>query len=281
MRILFLQYPVSEYKFQRGGKGLGRFIWLKAFNKVEISSVFFEPSEGTIERRFTFDENYDPDNAPSVVINTLQQGTTVRLVGYKEPYKSECPKNAEQIAQRLIEHFLLIFLHGDCPEVELHDQGIKINLNKIFERDFKSTATQFNFNIKDKSFALHGFRLTTPRVNKHRLIYAANQRGVISERLDDFIPNLSGRLTIDGDQSFVYLAVVQSEYLNQRVNNVRTDFEISPADDADADQGTLFEEEIRRSEIRDECTKLISTDLAGVISSINDLKEENFLVRAG
>jgi hypothetical protein len=34
----------SEYKVARGGKGLGRFIWLKAFEYVEIDSVFTETS---------------------------------------------------------------------------------------------------------------------------------------------------------------------------------------------------------------------------------------------
>src|SRR5258706_9548534 len=33
----------SEYKAARGGKGLGRFIWLKAFERVEIDSVFVAP----------------------------------------------------------------------------------------------------------------------------------------------------------------------------------------------------------------------------------------------
>ena len=56
--------------------------------------------------------------------------------------------------------------------------------------------------------------------------------------------------------SFVYLAIVQSPYLDaQRVNPARTDFDIG-GEDADVEP-TLFDEEIKRSEIRDEAVELI------------------------
>lgn len=264
----------SDYKVKRGGKGLGRFIWLKAFDKVEISSVFTEEGEGLIERKFVFDGDYDPDKAPSAAVPTGRLGTVVRLSGFKEPYKSECPRNPDQIAQRLIEHFLLVFLQQQCPEVELHDQGKRIKLNDLFEKDFRATAKSFAFKIKDSEFTLHCFRLTTPRVSKNRLIYAANSRGVISEKLEEAIPNMSGRLPDGEGGTFVYLGIVQSEYLNQRVNNVRTDFEIASADDAESEQTSLFEEEIRRSDIRDACIARISEDLAEVLAGINEQKED-------
>jgi hypothetical protein len=72
----------SEYKVARGGKGLGRFIWLKAFECVEIDSVFTEPdSDVLLQRTFIFNSDYDPDNAPAVSSDRLQTGTVVRLVG--------------------------------------------------------------------------------------------------------------------------------------------------------------------------------------------------------
>jgi len=265
----------SEYKFKRGGKGLGRFIWLKAFQRVEIDSFFAETDiDGLIARKFIFDGDYDPEKAPSAATDHGQIGTTVRLVGFREPYKSECPRLAEQIAQRLVEHFLLVFLQEECPVVEVHDYAEKISLNRIFETDFRATATASEFTIKDATFQLHGFRLTTPRVSKHRLIYAANHRGVVSDKLEDYLPNLNGRLVDEGGNSFVYLAVIQGDYLNQRVNNARTDFDIGGADDAEADAPTLFADEIRRADIRDACIERINDDLKDVIESINALKEE-------
>ena len=241
----------SELKISRGGKGLGKFIWLVAFDHVEIDSTFSEPdADGLLQRKFTFDTDYDPDKALPTPADRKSPGTIVRLVGFKEPYCTTCPQSAEQIAQRLIEHFLLMFLQSNAPKVELHDRGKRLLLNQLFETDFKASAAAHKFELSGAPFTIHGFRLITPRASRHRLVYAGNSRGVQSDNLGDYIPNLSGRLP-DGDgNSFVYLAVVQSRYLDQRVNNARTAFDI-PLAEADDDQLTLLPDKIRLSDIRD------------------------------
>lgn len=48
----------SDHKMKEGGKGLGRFTWLKAFDHVEIETTFNE-KEGHFSRKFIFDEGYD------------------------------------------------------------------------------------------------------------------------------------------------------------------------------------------------------------------------------
>lgn len=263
----------SDYKMSRGGKGLGRFIWLKAFEKVTITSVFTEEeTTGPLQRKFVFDDDYDADKTTLSPSKTASHGTEVHLINYKEPYRSECPKTAEQITQRLIEHFLLVFLQEDCPAVEVHDQGLKYSANNIFEKEFKASASTHEIRIKDQTFVLNGFRLSASRTPKHRLLYAANQRAVVSDVLSDYIPNLTGRLIDEEDNPFTYLAIVQSPYLNQRVNNARTDFDIGHTNDGEAEQPSLFAEEIRRSDIRDACIERIEKDLQDVITSINEAK---------
>ena len=88
----------SEYKFRRGGKGLGRFIWLKAFEHVEIESIFRPSGEETaFQRAFRFDDHYDPDNALPKVISSASTGTMVRLAGFREPYRSKCPQTGREL----------------------------------------------------------------------------------------------------------------------------------------------------------------------------------------
>jgi hypothetical protein len=268
----------SEYKLHRGGKGLGRFIWLKAFDRVEIKSVFTDPRERRFQRSFVFDILYDPDNALSEEITSGPLGTTVRLVGFKEPYKSKCRRDPEQIALHIIQHFLLVFLHEKCPEFEIHDGGTRTNLNAIFASEFQAAATQSTFKIRDSEFCLHGFRLSTPDIPKHRLTYAANQRGVLSDDLGSHLPNLSNRLPIPSGGSFVYLAVVQGEYLNEHVNNIRTDFDLASSQHDETDQATLFDkQEILLSDIREECIKRISNDLSDVLDNINNVKHDRII----
>jgi hypothetical protein len=65
---------------------------------------------------------------------------------------------------------------------------------------------------------------------------------------------------------------VQSQYLTEKVNPARTDFELAQDD---AEVGTvLFTEEISRAEIRDACVARVEDDLAGIIESINEAKTE-------
>lgn len=268
----------SGHKEARGGKGLGRFIWLKAFEKVEIVSVFHEKKEGFIHRKFIFDKNYDPDNAPSRVGPSANLGTQVKLIGFQSPYKQECPRTPDQIAQRLVEHFLLVLLHENSPIMELIDGSIRIDLLELFRRDYRSTAQMHEFDLKGRKFSMTGFRLYSQRAARHRLMYAGHDRAVISEPLDKFVPNLTGRLSDGSGGSFAYLAVVQGDYLNDRVNHGRFDFDLSDADDSEAEQGGLLSAvEISRTDIREQCLTLIMGDLAGIITSINEQKEKRIL----
>src|SRR3546814_781507 len=104
------------------------------------------------------------------------------------------PRSVEVLVQKLIEHFILVFLESDCPHVVLIDQGHKYDINHIFQSEYKSSASSHKFQIEGHHFTLHGFRLPTSRTTKHKLVNAADQRAVTSDKLEEFVPNLSSRL---------------------------------------------------------------------------------------
>ena len=264
----------SEHKVGRGGKGLGRFMWLKAFEKVGISSVFrSRDSDGVSfwKREFSFDVSYDPDLGNAIQIEQRRTGSTISLQNFRAPYKEQCPTDVGKLAQRLAEHFILVLMQPDCPVVEIHDQGHRISLNSVFQENFKRKSHSTSFSLQGKKFTVIGFRLSAPGVSKHRLTYAANSRGVVTETLEKFIPNLIGRLIDGNDESFVYLAVVEGEYLNDKVNNYRTSFEIRE-DIGDELELELDEPDIRISQLRDECISFIEKDLAQLIDDLNKSK---------
>ena len=267
----------SEHKVDRGGKGLGRFMWLKAFDMVNISSVFSteDPGEARTlwKREFNFDVNYDPESALPIQIEQGFVGTKVTLKDFKSFYKEQCPLQVEKLAQRLAEHFILVLMQPNCPKVEIHDQGLIVSLNTVFRDNFKNNSAAASFSLQGKEFTINGFRLSSPGASKHRLIFAANSRGVVTDMLDQYIPNLSSRLVDQDGSSFVYLAVVQGDYLNQKVNNFRTDFEIQDTSE-DELEFELDEVDVKRSEIRERCIAFIQNDLSSLIDDLNRAKIE-------
>ena len=130
----------SPHRHSIGGKGLGRFTWLKAFDRVEITSTFRDQAD-LLRREFVFDENYDLDNRGlPTPVETGAIGTVVRLFGYREPYKGDCPRSADVIVEKLIEHFLLVLLEPNCPKLILYDDDRAYDINEIFRKDYKSRA---------------------------------------------------------------------------------------------------------------------------------------------
>lgn len=268
----------SEHKLHRGGKGLGRLLWLKAFDRVEIDSIYRDPADGAAVRRsIDFNERFSPDD---VLVEPSEKdiiGTTLTLSGFREPWKSETPTDIDHIARRICEHFILLLMRPNGPKIELRDGRTVISINQVFEETFKAFSSEHHFNVRDQAFSIIGFRLNEPRSSRHRIIYCADERAVTDEKLDRYIPNMAGRLHDEQGNSFVYLAIVTGEYLNDHVNPARTEFIGEPADDigeddSEARQGSLLPPDLKRSEIREECLKYIQSDLAGILGDINASK---------
>jgi hypothetical protein len=101
------------------------------------------------------------------------------------------------------------------------------DLRQFFREHLQSFASKKQFTVRDQEFSLSGFRLHGGITEQNGLIYGAAYREVISERLGRFLPNLRGRLTDHERGPFFYVAFVESPFLDERVNNERTDFSIS------------------------------------------------------
>ena len=106
----------SEYKADRGGRGVGRLLWLKAFHSVHIDSVFFAAS-GTLTRRsFKFDAHHGISERTTVAASDSTRCTQVDLIGFSKRYRKASPKTARVIATNLLEHCLWYFVRpGTAP----------------------------------------------------------------------------------------------------------------------------------------------------------------------
>lgn len=255
----------TQYKRGRGGKGLGRFIWLKAFSSAEIESHFRENGK-IMKRAFQFTTSTDQPEGVAEESSVTAPKTTARLVGMLSPYKEHCPRGLGLIGHRLIEHCLPFFLDPQCPAVILRDEKTSIDLNQYFRETFAEKASQHSFQIGEATFQLKGLRVHNPHEMHHRLIYAANAREVFPEKLDKHIPNLQKRLN-DEDGSFVYLGFVEGAYLDEHVNSERTNFSFPLEHNADE----MFDE-ITLEAIRKEALSGVGNDLQPFLEEINSEK---------
>ena len=87
----FLQSD-STYRAEKGGKGVGRFAWLKAFKEADIESSFIDAGEW-VRRKFCFTLEQNEINDSLEDIDPLTDNKTI--VALKEclaPYKKNLPK---------------------------------------------------------------------------------------------------------------------------------------------------------------------------------------------
>jgi hypothetical protein len=124
-------------KVADGGRGLGRFLWLKAFEEVAVSSTYHDMSTWYL-REFCF--AMVPEG---VVDDTLNEATgpgfatTVALRRMKEPYVDSVPQTAKAIARRLLEHCLILFVLDTAPTVIVVDAqaGLQIDVKDLYREE--------------------------------------------------------------------------------------------------------------------------------------------------
>jgi hypothetical protein len=272
----------SLYKAPRGGKGLGRFLWLKAFDRVEIDSHYRVSGGGMLRRTFTFVASDEDRPCKIVPSNRSTPLTTVRLIACRPPYRGECPRSLEIIAQRMIGHFLPFFLDPFGPTLMLSDAFQQIDLRAYYRDNFEAIASRRAFVVAGQSFTLNGFRLQSSIVDHHELVYGANYREVMSERLSRFLRSLRNKLHDAVQGQFVYLGFIQSPFLDAKVNSERTDFSIPkepPTERIEVGNESsiairdLLADEIDLKSIREAALMAVKEDLKPYLDELNTTKE--------
>ena len=133
----------TTYKIQKGCKGIGRFLWLKAFNKIEIKSVYIEDGKW-YQREFTFSlENTIEPEENRKEISAPEDGsrlTEIRLLGFQPYYRDEVALSLESLVKKVIEHCLPYFIVEGCPSIIVKDNlGDSFSLNSYYKDLYKDT----------------------------------------------------------------------------------------------------------------------------------------------
>lgn len=216
----------STRKANRGNKGIGRFTWLKVFNQAAIESTYQQDVDLWMRRSFRFvltTEGVEDDQVDEAT--TKERRTAVKLSGLRSEYEKHFPKSLETIAHKVIDHLLIHFVGGSCPQIALHDSdGQSCSLNHIFAEEAKARAQEVTFQLKGHDFKVTVLRYQSSAAKNHTISYCANLREVLDWKASKAIPDLQGRLTDEQGEQFVFRTYVSGPYLDAKVSSERTAF---------------------------------------------------------
>ena len=249
----------TDYKVKKGGRGIGRLLWLKAFARVDVKSYFLNDSGTLKQRTFSFSPDGISGNTVITATDKAQRETTVHLIDFGKNYRNRTLKKVDAIARAMVEHCLWYFVRpGGAPKIIVQDKGEEILLDDLFQGLMHSSVVPDHIKVKDSHFDLLHVQLRTSTSTTNSIGYCADDRLVMEEKISKHIPSLHGRLS-DGEREFVYMCYVSSDLLNAHVRPERNTFEILP------DSAELFED-----------TEISWSDISnGVVSSISEYLREH------
>jgi len=252
----------SGYKSELGCGGVGRLLWLKAFDKVSVRSAYLD-EEGNLRRRqFRFSierEVESEDDADGLT----QPGSVVSLDGFKQSFQQQAPKGVDAIAREVFEHCIWYFLRPvGAPTVTITDEDDSVSLDTVKDEFVASEMLRSSIEVKGQKFDMLNLRLKpTARNSVPRLHWCAASRVVIEENLSGKVPGLHGRLQDEAAGEFVYACYLTSDFLDDHVRSDRTAFDIAAAvEDTLVNDPTL-------DDIRDAVTEKIGEILEGPLTA--------------
>lgn len=217
----------SEYKATLGCRGVGRLLWLKAFDAVNVSSDF-QGEEGTMKHRsFTFTAAQGVANVELTEseVGALRK-TCVHLSGFSKPYREKSAKTAKTIANSLFEHCLWYFVRdGGAPKIRIKDDLELINLHDVYDEYMFASSSKESIQIKGQNFELTHLKLKSSAAKQPFIAWCAASRVVEEEGISGKVPGLHGKIRDNGDE-FVYACYVTSPYLDLKVRPERIGFDI-------------------------------------------------------
>ena len=215
----------STKKLEFGGKGIGRFTWVKCFKHVDVESVYVEGSKKFKRSMSICDDDKFFKSYSNSEIDGNSLGTSIFLKFFKEGYNKYVDKTTSVIADKIISHFMPIMLTGgkrikflleDCGEV--HD------LNAIFEETHGENTHIYDFIISENKFNVHILKSSSARENKNKVFFCGHRRAVVSKGLELF-----SRYVVAAN--IYYSCYVTGDFLDSHVSDDRCNFSILPKSD--------------------------------------------------
>lgn len=230
----------SDMKVKQGGKGFGRFMYLKYFNDVRIESIY-RSNDDLRFRKFTFGRgnNIIENEKDGLAAKDAKTGTILHLSSVKKGAISD--KGLEVIARKLLEKILVFFVDpkNPAPTIRILEED---NSNVIILNNYIGDDEDIIFigsspiTIVDKEsgelldFSVQIYKIYYSQAIS-RVSLTANKREVTDTALHSYIPEFQETLfEVDENsrqRNYSVKAYVIGDFLDENVTVERDGFTIS------------------------------------------------------
>lgn len=229
----------TEFKKERGGKGVGRLYWLDAFRHIEVQSQYFDELGCVRRRAFKFvleDEEQIQELSPSHDWAKDQTGTIIKFRGLRSAaYIDKFPKQAAMVVNHTVSEFVADFLSRNSPLITLSIENESGTMTQAaFPNDVADlvavgplhagTVKIEGIGDFDVTAFLCDKRASRGMNLKHAVHLLGNGRTVESRKIDDLL-GISD-LEHEGQEELRIHLVVASDFLDARTAESRTAFTI-------------------------------------------------------
>lgn len=255
----------SDFKAEMGCRGVGRLLWLKAFDRIIVKSAYADGDGQLSAREFKFSVAREVEHfAPPT--SFTDSGAAVTLDGFKDAFQKSAPKTVDAIAREIFEHCIWYFLRpGGAPEISVVDEET-LSLNQLMEESMFSALPPVVIEVKGVKFDLVSLCLKSAIRNQTpRLHWCAASRVVLEENLTGKIPGLYGRLKDEASAEFTYVGYLSSSFLDRHVRSDRTAFDI-----AERVPGASMDDDLSMDDIRLGVLGDVARLLSGPLAAARD-----------
>lgn len=237
----------TQNKIAIGGKGFGRFVYLKHFNDAEIESVYASPN-GYSRRTFQLGKKNDIVYNLETSHDIESEDTCTRLL-LKAIKDGSLDKKAGTVARKLLERILVHFTRENViiPEIRIIDDytgEADIVLNELLGDSSYAEIQQ----LEADSFAIEAgelyefkvdiFKVWFPGVQTSKISLASNNLEVtevnLSDHINEFESGFVGKFENRKGQTsnrFILKVYVTGVYLDEKVDRERVSFSFGKKSD--------------------------------------------------
>jgi hypothetical protein len=228
----------SELKKDIGGKGFGRFMFVKYFDSVRIESVFNNNENILKSRKFRFGKQFE------IIVDEKLDDTkavdtyaTVYLENLKDGHTFE--KQIETISKKILERTLIFFVNDTfkCPTIIVREndgsQTIVLNdyltgKNEIQLFDSKPFSLTNDRTNEDEEFVAKIFKIYYPGSQRSKISLTGHNREVTETPLHKYVPEFEDDFFEESNgtkKNYIIKTYVLGKYLDSNVSIERENFD--------------------------------------------------------